>query len=253
MATHKCKLADHILLIAKQEGFKDWKAIWDANADLQSAQGRKNPNILFKGPDLAGAGDELKLPDKTVAEKPKGTEATHKFTVAIKPLYLAVRVLNEDFTALKNAEYLLTIPGASPVFERKGKLDGNGQLQEKIPVDATKATLVVNLPPPPQGTDKDVKGKSAMTWDLLIGALNPILEKAPDENCVSGVQQRLNNLAFPCGDITGNLDQKTKDQIKAFQAKYKIDPAGGDPDTGNTQPKLKDVHDKPDSIVEPPK
>jgi hypothetical protein len=253
MATHQCKLTDHILLVAKQEGFNDWKAVWDANSELQSAQGRKNPNILFKGPTLAEGGDELTLPEKATKEKPKGTEATHKFTAATKALYIAVRVLAEDFTALKDQDYVLTIPGASPAFERKGKLDGKGQLQEKIPPDTTKAMLTVTLPAPAQGTDKDLKGKGGMSWELLIGALNPILEKAPDEACVSGVQQRLNNLGFLCGAISGVLDDTTKNQLKAFQTKYKIDPAEGASDTAKTQPKLKDIHDKPDSIVEPPK
>jgi len=57
-----------------------------------------------------------------------------------------------------------------------------------------------------------------------IGWMDPIAE-------VSGIQARLNNLGFDCGDPDGAPDDDTTSAVKAFQARIGIDPTGTIDDT----------------------
>jgi len=100
------------------------------------------------------------------------------------------------------------------------------------------------------GDDGTLQGDVPIQWDLSIGRLNPVMEKAPDQYCVSGVQQRLNNLALNCGPVDGIRGPNTRASIEAFQRIFGLTP-DAIPGQGETQPKLVDVHDKPDSIVGP--
>jgi len=236
---------DHLLKVVRDSKFRDWKKQWDNNSSLKAK--RANPNMLFKGPGLGGDGDVLDIKALEVKKVSKATGSVHKFKVPAPKLFLRMRVLTEDFKALKDSAYSLSVDGVDKPFE--GKTDGSGQIEVEIPPDSQKGTLTVSIPPAVPKKDGAVQGDSGMTWTILIGSLNPIKEEAPDTNCISGVQQRLTNLAIPCGDITGNHDDQTKAAIKMFQGTYGIAETG-DPDVGTTQAKLQDVHDKPDSIVE---
>ncbi len=246
MATHKPVGNEHLLGILRAEKFRDWKKQWDANADLKAK--RKNPNLLFKGPALGGDGDTLDVKPLEAKKVKKAGGKNYKFKAPHPKLFLRLRVLNEDFTALKNSAYSLTLDGVAEPFE--GKTNGQGQLEVEIPPAAKKGTLTVTVPPPSGKKGGAVEGETGMSWEIEIGALNPIREEAPDANCLSGVQQRMNNLGFPCGDVTGVSDDATKNAIKQFQATFGLSETG-DPDPGNTQAKLHDVHDKADSIVKP--
>jgi N-acetylmuramoyl-L-alanine amidase len=43
---------------------------------------------------------------------------------------------------------------------------------------------------------------------------------------VSGVQARLNNLGFDCGEPDGVLDDDTKSAVRAFQVLFGLEPSG---------------------------
>jgi hypothetical protein len=135
---------------------------------------------------------------------------------------LRLRILKDDFTPLKKAPYELKI-GAGAVLQ--GKTDDNGGLEHEIPNDAAVAVLTVKAkaadtdtaPPPPAKNPPEpapLRGDVPITWNLKIGALNPIREEAPDKMCISGVQQRLNNLNMNTGPIDGILGANTKAAVK---------------------------------------
>ncbi|HLG93355.1 MAG TPA: peptidoglycan-binding domain-containing protein [candidate division Zixibacteria bacterium] len=259
MATqHRCANEDHISKIAAQHGFADWKTVWDSNGDLKSK--RKNPNLLFKG-DKLNKGDVVKIPDPKVGSDSGSTGSTLSFELVGQTLFLRMRILKDDFTALPNAEYELyvawrTAEGAEakPI---KGKTDGNGQIEVEIPRTTIAGTLKIRVPFPlsesagspgaPAGGAQ--QGEVPVSWDLQIGAMNPILEKAPDAPCISGVQQRLNNLGLNTGPIDGIKGPNTTAAIKAFQKLFKLSESGNADQT--TQQKLEEVHDKADSIKGP--
>jgi len=261
---HRCKGNDHISLIASKYGFFSWKTIWDEN---QGKVDRKDPNILFKGGRRRSGGDVLTIPAKKPFRVSKGVDATHEFEVKKEVLMLRLRVLKEDFTAVKEAEYELRVKGVKGPF--KGKTDGEGKIKHEIPATSVSATLSVRVKAedtdadgdgggaaPAAGDDSgDVRGAVPVTWKLQIGALNPILEEASDDQCVSGVQQRLNNIAVNSGPVDGLLGPLTKGAVKAFQDYYKMAKAPaeqGIPDPEETQKKLSEVHDKPGTPPAPP-
>ena len=174
----------------------------------------------------------------------------------VKPLFLRMRILDAKFAAIADADYRLEIEG-DPT-PRTGKTDGNGQLEEQVPIDAKTARLSIRVPsdaadegPPPATPSDDLAGELPIAWDLKIADLNPIMENAPDTYCISGVQARLNNLALNAGPVDGIRGPNTKAAIAAFQRTHGL-VQDEIPGQGETQPKLRDVHDKPDSIVPPP-
>ncbi len=253
MATqHRADGADHIFKIATQHGFEDWQTVWNENSSLQSK--RANPNLLFKG-DRLSKGDTVKIPDPKEGTDSGSTGSTITFELVGKALFLRMRILKDDFTALKDAEYELIITGIPAPFT--GKTDGNGQIEVEIPRTAQAGVLKIRVPfaqsesagssgtPAGGGQQGDVP----VVWNLQIGAMNPILEKAPDDPCISGVQQRLNNLGLNTGPIDGIKGPNTTAAIKAFQGMFGLTESGNADQ--QTQQKLQEVHDKPDSIKGP--
>lgn len=239
MPDHVAKKSDHLLLLAKENSIP-LKKLKDANTGLS-----RNPNQLFKGDD-ATPGDTVKIPAPETKEAGAGTGKSTAFEIDPTKLFLRLRVLNEDFTALKDADYELTVEDSPTPFTKKGKTDANGQIETEVPAKAQKGVLSVAVPPP---AGQKGAGKTGMVWELEIGALNPILEKAPDDACVSGVQARLNNLGFPCGAVNGVPNETFENQIKAFRKMFGL--AEGKTSDATLQNKLKEVHDALDKIVKP--
>src|SRR5712692_6308903 len=101
---HPIKGNDHISQLAKAYGFRDWKKLWDANSKLKSK--RSNPNLLFKT-DRANvhAPEILEVPDPEEKKVSKATEADYLFKLVSQKLFLRLRILKDDFTPIKNADY----------------------------------------------------------------------------------------------------------------------------------------------------
>jgi len=178
MSSHNAAGKEFLLKVVRDAKFRDWKKQWDNNAALKAK--RSNPNILFKGPALGGDGDVLDIKAIEASKVSKATGASHKFKVPSPKLFIRFRVLNEDYTALKDSAYSLSIDGVDAPFE--GKTDGSGQIELEVPPDAQLGTLTVSIPPATPKKDGEVQGNQGMSWAIQIGALNPIREEAPDAN-----------------------------------------------------------------------
>jgi hypothetical protein len=242
MPDHVARGNDHLLRIARENNIPLQKLL-DANPQL-----KRKPTLLFKGDDWS-AGDAVAIPSPELKEAAAATSRSTPYEIDPTKLFLRLRLLGEDFKALKNADYELTIENLPAPFTKKGKTDAQGQIETEIPPKARTGTLSVSVPPPPGGPPGTVQGKSGMTWTLDLGALNPVGEPAPDDACISGVQARLNNLGFPCGPVNGIVDEALQDQIRAFRKLFGL-PDGKVSDAA-LQNKLKDIHDAPDRIVPP--
>lgn len=239
MSDHIAKKNDHLLFVAKENNIP-LKKLQDANTEL-----KRSPNLLYKGADGTG-GDTVKIPSPEPKEAGAGSGKSTPFEIDPTKLFLRLRVLNEDCTPLKNADYELTVEDSPKPFTKTGKTDANGQIETEVPPKAQKGTLSVAVPPP---AGQKGAGKTGMTWELEIGGLNPILEKAPDDACLSGVQARLNNLGFHSGPVTGAVSEGLENQIKAFRKMFGL--ADGKASDAELQNKLKEIHDTPDKIVKP--
>jgi len=125
------------------------------------------------------------------------------------------------------------------------------------PKDTAATTDAAPAAPTDEAADTESKEEKPpepveVEFHLSIGALNPIgdPELAPDDKCVAGVQQRLNNIAFDAGEVDGVLGDHTKAAIKRFQRRFQMPTVDGE-SSRDMQTKLRDFHDK-DTGTAPP-
>jgi|SRR5579859_3896570 len=204
--THEVEQGDYLALIADKYGFSSWEDIWEhpKNAELRSR--RPNPNVLYPG-------DSLFIPDNRVKEESCAVDQVHLFKVKRATTFLRLIIKDDEGHPFSNVDYTLRV--ASAKF--KGKTDGNGQLEHKIPVGAQTADLTLD--------------KIGLVWNLKIGHLDPIEERIENKELISGIQARLNNLSYHCGAVDGIAGPKTKEAIRRFQARVlKHENPSGEPD-----------------------
>ena len=173
------------------------KTIWDHPDNEELKKLRKDPNALFPG-------DSVVIPEKELKEEDCQPEQKHRFKRKGVPERLRIQFLTgaeEDDSPRKGIPYTLDIATKSgrPVPQKKGKTDNNGFLDESIPPDALKGIIVLD-----EDEDEEV-------YEIMLGYLDPI-------DTISGVQARLNNLGYDCGDEDGILGVMTKKAIRNFQA-----------------------------------
>jgi hypothetical protein len=195
MLEHVVQPGECIISIADFYGLF-WKRLWNLseNADLKSR--RKNASLLFPG-------DVLVIPDKEKQQLERSTDQRHHFIVRGRPVHLRVRLLAAG-KPIADEPYLLEVND-----ERiNGATDGDGLLEELIPPSTTEALLHLQ--------------KSKVNLQLLIGHVGPIEE-------IAGVQARLNNLGYHCGDEDGIMNPLTTSALQAFQETKKL-PVTGEPD-----------------------
>lgn len=188
MSTHTVKQGECLSKIAPRYGFADWRTIYDHPQNAEFREKRADPNLIYPG-------DRLFIPDPEQKWEVCATARTHIFQLHTpkKILRLAVEDLAGDRIA--NAPYELIVEGTT----YEGTTDGDGKVEQAIPVDAEVGTLRVG----------------EQLWPFKIGHLNP-LDNVPDEG-VSGVQARLRNLGYDPGPVDHKLGRRTKAAIRAFQ------------------------------------
>ncbi len=128
------------------------------------------------------------------------TDARHKFRRKGIPKLFSVQVKRPSGSPFKDKPYEFIVDGGPP---RKGATDGEGWLRQYIAPDAREAKLMV--------------GGAVKFFDL--GHLDPVSE-------TSGVQGRLRILKFYDGNITGSLDEKTLEAIKAYELLHDLEVTG---------------------------
>jgi N-acetylmuramoyl-L-alanine amidase len=194
MPDYKTKQGDCIESIAFRHGLF-WETIWDHPKNQQVRMVRKDPNVLL-------AGDNVFVPEKKPKEEPGATEQRHRFKRKGVPSKLEMIFKDQDQPRV-NLPYVLAIDGQ--LFS--GKTDGQGRIRHPIPPNAQRGRLTLGA------------GEEREEYDLQLGHLDPVAE-------ISGVQQRLNELGFSCGNIDGVLGPRTHNAIRDFQAKHGLNETG---------------------------
>ncbi len=272
----KAKGSDHLSKIAVKAKHFDYATLWDHNKKKLKAFKREDPNVLFKGDRVRRAGDDIEIPKSKKKGKKGALDKTNPFRVSPSSLWLRLRITHNDLSPVKKAPYTLVIDPGKEIKDAKGKVikpfkgktDGKGHIEIEIPdyfkirksQYAETASLTVRVKAAdtdaPSAKKKDgdgdeppvvkpkpaVRGEVPVTWKLFIGRLNPIREKAPDDDCVSGVQARLNNLNINSGPVDGKWGPNTKAAIKAFKQTFQVGGEEEKPDAA-MQDKLNGVHD----------
>jgi len=260
VATYTCdKKGDHTVKIAEEkDDVFSWAVLWDANKKLQKK--RKNPLVLFTGDKTyRGKPDKLTIPKPITEAKKHDVDVNAVYSIP-KPtkLCLRIRILKGDFTPISNADFELEVDGK----KLTGKTDDKGLLMvdgaaPEIGKTTLSAKLSVRLTsedadaPEKADDDDSLEGAVPVTWQLQIGKLDPIMEKAPGSYCVSGVQQRLNNLGINSGPVDGLRKVNTIAAIETFQSLFSLT-VDGKPGQKETQPKLINVYDEGKFTGPPP-
>jgi hypothetical protein len=205
MATHLIGEHASIPSLAKDAGFF-WRTIWDHPQNAALKAKRRDPNVLR-------AGDEVFVPEREVKSCGRTSGARHSFKRLGDPLRfkLQLRSMGEP---RRGEDYVLQI-GATRI---RGKTDGDGNLETFLPGNTRSAKLLL--------------GGGKEEYTLKISRLDPIED-------LSGVQQRLNNLGFACGEEKGELTPRTEQALRSFQAQHDL-PVTGKAD-GPTRRKLESL------------
>jgi N-acetylmuramoyl-L-alanine amidase len=132
--------------------------------------------------------------------------------------HLKLRLLDPRRQPLRNESYRLEIDGTA----RAGRTDGNGALDERLPTGASEARLTI----------------AGVTHVLRLAHLNPMEDT--DDDGVSGVQARLQNLGYRPGPADGTLNDQTRAAIRAFRRDHDL--PDGDDVTAPLRDKLREQH-----------
>jgi N-acetylmuramoyl-L-alanine amidase len=204
---------DHLSKIAKDNGFTDYTVIWNhpENADLKKQ--RQNPNVLLPG-------DQIFVPDMEEKQESGATDKRHTFTVDKKILKL--RLVLEDIYEKPIAGAQCALLVGDQTFQVT--TDGQGKLEQEIPLDSTEAFLAIRGDQTPFANE---------VIAIKIGHLDPIDE-------LSGQIARLNNLGYFPGNLDGSDADAFQSAVEEFQCDHGLKVDG---DCGpKTQAKLKEVH-----------
>jgi N-acetylmuramoyl-L-alanine amidase len=210
MPEYIVKQGDCIESIAFKQGLF-WETIWNHPKNQPLRGIRKDTNVLLPG-------DKIFIPEKTIKDIQGSTEQKHRFRKKGIPCKLKIQFLNEKGQPRSNDPYILEVDGKVT----DGVLDGDGFVDENISPNARRGKITVGV-----GDQQD-------EFDLALGHLDPVTE-------LSGIQSRLNNLGYDCGDSNGMMNELTESSIMAFQADHGLKVTGKA--DSETQNKLFEVHD----------
>jgi N-acetylmuramoyl-L-alanine amidase len=183
-----------------------WETIWQHPDNAELKRARENPNQLLPG-------DVVNIPDKQKKEEEVSTEQKHRFKRKGLPAKLRLKIL-DDNEPRANEPYTLVIEGKTI----NGNTDQEGCLEVSILPNAKSCKLLL-------GDDQD-------EYVFELGSIDPLNE-------TTGIQQRLNNLAFDSGSVDGAFGSQTEAALRGFQEQYGLT-ANGKLDA-TTQQKLKQI------------
>jgi N-acetylmuramoyl-L-alanine amidase len=206
---HRVQQGEYLASIANKYGFSDCRTIYDHPKNAQLKQKRPNPNVLYPG-------DVLYIPEKQDKQEARSTGRQYTFEFK-SPLVLLRIYVRDDGQPYANTKYCLTVGNE----HYEDYTNQEGLVEKEIPIEATEALLTFE--------------EEGLSWVLQIAHLDPI-------TTISGVQARLNNLGFPCGNVDGIIGPKTRTAIQSFQEKHQLS-VTGDMDR-ETRAKLQEEYDR---------
>ena len=206
MPDHVVVSGDCIRSLADASGLY-WRTVWDHPGNAALKQNRKDPNILHPG-------DRVFIPEKELKDYARGVDTSNKFLRKGTPAKFRLRVMKNGKPRASKA-YKLVIDGRL----LSGQTDANGWLEHPIAPGAIGGMLTLTA------TGEEIP--------VRLGHLDPITE-------IAGIQERLRNLGYLNGDISGEMDSATSGAIAAFQKKAGLSENGRV--DGATRDELKRAH-----------
>lgn len=264
MPDYTVQTGDCCSSVARQNGLRDYHALYDAPGNASLRGQRPNPNQL-------NPGDTITVPSRSTP-RTGATDATHRFVTEAHPVKLRIRLVDQTDRPVANATCVLHLGGAAGITVTT---DANGLLQQQVDTGVTSGTLQVQFPaparaagsagaasgaagsagsgsgggtpayPPAIVTSRFVDARdeafigappsNQLTWDLHIGALAA-------HTSIEGVQGRLANLGFGRAPVDGSTGDALTAAVRAYQTRYRLTVNG---DWNAIKDDLKTRHDQP--------
>lgn len=184
------KSGDCLYSIARSQGIHDWRTIYDHPNNSGFKAKRPNPNVIYPG-------DVLFLPEPVPKTLSAPTGKRHQYLLDRQQCCLRLRLTDANDEAFADSPYELEVDGA----KYSGRTDGEGKLVQEIEPTAAEGRLTVKA---------QVNGEEmTLKWTLHLGGLDPVEE-------LTGLQARLNNLGYWCGEVDGILGPLTQSAIQRF-------------------------------------
>ena len=165
-----------------------WQTLWDHSRNATLRELRKNPNVLCEG-------DTVFVPDKEEKTLDIATEQRHRFRRKGVPFRIRLCLLKES-EPRANVRYVFTLDNK----HYEGMTDDDGYIEIMVPRTSVQGELTL------------YENEEEEKYNLTLGHLDPV-------DTLTGVQQRLRNLGFPC-EVSGTMDQGTKIAITGFREKH---------------------------------
>ncbi len=216
---HTVRQGECFSSIARRYGFSSHLPVYNAPENAELRKKRPNPNILAPG-------DVIHIPELQTPSFRVATGRTHTFRLKKEKTTLRLVVRDAQGREVEGKRFRLEVAEVI----KEGSLNAAGLVEADIPHDASEGTLRVWW-----GDDTD--DESAHTITLKIGHLDPVDQP-------TGVQARLNNLGFRCGQVDGIRGPQTEAALKEFQARAGLK-ITGEPDAA-TVSKLEQLHEHSD-------
>lgn len=211
---HEVRQGECIASICKLYGFNSIETLYNHPRNTELKRSRLNAYILYPG-------DRVYIPEIELKEVAADTEQCHSFRLKTPSVYIRLKVHNLEGQPCNQKPYELRFGEEV----RAGSTDPSGLIKERINADAEAAELTVWF----DGADDSRFYK----WKLKVGHLDPVDE-------ITGIQARLNNLGYFCGEVNGTVGDRTATGIREFQRDHHL------PETGNIdetlQSKLLELH-----------
>lgn len=208
---YRVRQGDGIESIAFRSGLF-WETVWLDPGNKELRDRRRHPHALLPG-------DKVHIPEKRIQTVSANTDTRARFRLKGVPSKLHLVLLDADEQPRANLKYRLLIDGE--IID--GETDSSGEIIETIAPDADACTLTIVQ----SETDADEE------YEVDLGYMDPV-------ETLSGVQGRLNNLGFACGEPDGELSPLTTAAICAFQKTHGLSETGEPDDT--TCDELSRVH-----------
>jgi hypothetical protein len=198
MPSHTVQQGESIDSIARQHKVRA-DAIWDApeNRELRERR-RHDARVLFEN-------DEVFIPVVEPKRVAASTGRYHEFVHAVRLAPVRIRFTSAS-GATRNVPCKVTADSHGEEFD--AFVESDGILRLEVPPETTQ--LDVRLWP-------DTAAERAYCFKLRH--LDPVDE-------IRGVQQRLNNLGFRCGEPDGSLNDPTRAAIRSYQRSHGLEVSG---------------------------
>ncbi len=212
---HVVERGETLVAIGLDAGFRTLRAIREhpANAGLFAA--RPDPNLLQPG-------DRLTIPDLTVRQEACQSEQEHVFRAKTVKVFFRTLLRDDEDQICAGSKYRLEFDGRTV----EGTTTAAGMIEQEIRASTREVSVTAWI------DERD--GEAGFTWKVKLRSYAPV------EN-LEGLQKRLRNLGFDCGDPTGEMNDETQSAITDFQEHYGLD-VTGEPDAV-TRKTLAELHD----------